>query len=203
MRSSRRRIRPTPKSAMYGFICTVLAAFLTAFYSWRLLFVTFHGTSRADHHMLEHVHESPSVMIVPLVILAIGAIVAGYLLTAGSSAGLPHSGTPASQSAGQPIVASWSMLPAGPSWPRSSSAFLGIALAWSCISSPVLPATSRSNSRLYFFLLNKWYFDELYDRIFVRPYLWLPASPGISAIARSSTACRTACRLPPKARAGG
>ena len=48
---------------MYGFICTVLAAFLTAFYSWRLLFMTFHGTSRADHHVLEHVHESPPVMI--------------------------------------------------------------------------------------------------------------------------------------------
>ena len=45
---------------MYGFICTVLAAFLTAFYSWRLLIMTFHGRSRVDHHVLEHVHESPS-----------------------------------------------------------------------------------------------------------------------------------------------
>ena len=62
---------------MYGFVCTVLAAFLTAFYSWRLLFMTFHGKSRADRHVLEHVHESPPVMIVPLLVLATGALVAG------------------------------------------------------------------------------------------------------------------------------
>ena len=61
----------------YGFICTVLAAFLTAFYSWRLLIMTFHGRSRADHHVLEHVHESPPVMIVPLLVLATGALIAG------------------------------------------------------------------------------------------------------------------------------
>ena len=65
---------------MYGFVCTVLAAFLTAFYSWRLLIMTFHGTSRADHHVLEHVHESPRVMIVPLLVLATGAVIAGKLL---------------------------------------------------------------------------------------------------------------------------
>ncbi len=60
---------------IYAFVCTVLAAFLTAFYSWRLLFMTFHGQSRADHHTLEHAHESPWVMLGPLVVLAIGAIV--------------------------------------------------------------------------------------------------------------------------------
>src|SRR5690242_7189224 len=65
---------------MYGFICTVLAAFLTAFYSWRVLFMTFNGKSRADHHVLEHVHESPWVMIGPLLVLGTGAIVAGKLL---------------------------------------------------------------------------------------------------------------------------
>ena len=51
---------------VYGFMCTVLAAFLTAFYSWRLLIMTFHGRPRADHHVMEHVHESPAVMLVPL-----------------------------------------------------------------------------------------------------------------------------------------
>ena len=65
---------------MYAFICTVLAAFLTAFYSWRLLFMTFHGKSRADHHVLEHAHESPWVMLGPLVVLAIGAVFAGWAL---------------------------------------------------------------------------------------------------------------------------
>src|ERR1700728_255789 len=64
----------------YAFICTVLAAFLTAFYSWRLLFMTFHGKSRADHHTLAHVHESPVVMLGPLIVLSIGAIGAGWAL---------------------------------------------------------------------------------------------------------------------------
>ena len=64
----------------YAFVCTVLAAFLTAFYSWRLLFMTFHGASRADHHTLEHVHESPLVMLVPLLLLAAGAFFAGMAL---------------------------------------------------------------------------------------------------------------------------
>src|SRR5580698_8852568 len=64
----------------YAFVCTVLAAFLTAFYSWRLLFMTFHGKSRVDHHTMEHAHESPMVMLVPLLLLAVGAIIAGFAL---------------------------------------------------------------------------------------------------------------------------
>ena len=56
-----------------------LAAFFTAFYSWRLLFMTFHGKSRADHEVMHHAHESPPVMLWPLVVLAVGAIFAGYL----------------------------------------------------------------------------------------------------------------------------
>src|SRR5215472_14509749 len=64
----------------YGFICTVVAAFLTGFYSWRLLILTFHGSPRADHHAMEHVHESPPVMLVPLFVLSAGAVVAGFAL---------------------------------------------------------------------------------------------------------------------------
>ena len=71
---------------LYAFICTVLAAFLTAFYSWRLLFLTFHGESRADHHTLEHAHESPWVMLGPLVVLSIGASFSAGRWTPGSSA---------------------------------------------------------------------------------------------------------------------
>ena len=65
---------------LYAFVCTVLAAFLTAFYSWRLLFLTFHGESRVDHHTLEHAHESPWVMLGPLVVLSIGATFLGWAL---------------------------------------------------------------------------------------------------------------------------
>jgi NADH-quinone oxidoreductase subunit L len=62
---------------MYAFVCGLLAAFLTAFYSWRLIILTFHGAPRADHHTMEHVHESPLVMLVPLLVLAAGAIATG------------------------------------------------------------------------------------------------------------------------------
>ncbi len=57
----------------YAFWLGILVAFMTAFYSWRLLFMTFHGEPRADHHVMEHVHELPMVMLVPLVVLGIGA----------------------------------------------------------------------------------------------------------------------------------
>src|SRR5258707_7030571 len=67
-------IRRPPRSTLFPYTTLfrswlgIAAAALTAFYSWRLLFMTFHGKSRADHHTLEHVHESPNVMLVPLYI---------------------------------------------------------------------------------------------------------------------------------------
>src|SRR6202521_2006949 len=61
--------------AEYAFWLTVVAAGLTSFYSWRLVFMTFHGESRADHHTYEHAHESPLTMLVPLALLALGALV--------------------------------------------------------------------------------------------------------------------------------
>ena len=57
----------------------VSAAFMTAFYSWRLLFMTFHGETRADPHTFEHAHEAPKVMLWPLYVLAVGAVFAGVL----------------------------------------------------------------------------------------------------------------------------
>lgn len=67
----------------------IAAALMTAFYSWRLIIMTFHGKPRADHHTMEHVHESPAVMMIPLVVLAVGAIFSGAVLY-GGFAGLPH-----------------------------------------------------------------------------------------------------------------
>src|SRR4029077_6533234 len=64
---------------LYAFCLGVFTAFLTAFYSWRLIFLTFHGAPRADHHVMEHAHESPPVMLWPLYVLAAGALVAGKL----------------------------------------------------------------------------------------------------------------------------
>lgn len=67
----------------------IAAALMTAFYSWRLIIMTFHGKPRADNHTMDHVHESPAIMIAPLLVLAVGAIFAGAVLY-GGFAGLPH-----------------------------------------------------------------------------------------------------------------
>jgi NADH-quinone oxidoreductase subunit L len=159
----------------YGFWCTLIAAFLTAFYSWRLLIMTFHGKPRADHRTMEHVHESPPVMTVPLMLLAVGAIFAGYLFR--------------DQLIGADWQAFWgnsiqiattnhvlSEMEALPTWVSLSPTvlgLLGIATAyWFYMVSPGIPVSLAARfPALYRFLLNKWYFDELYDAVFVRPAL--------------------------------
>src|SRR5882762_4103496 len=68
----------------YGFVLLTLAAAMTSFYSWRLIFMTFHGKFRGpDIHDLDHVHDAPQVMLVPLVILAVGAVFAGLFVVFG------------------------------------------------------------------------------------------------------------------------
>ena len=157
----------------YGFLCGIVAAFLTAFYSWRLLILTFHGTPRADRHTMEHVHESPAVMLVPLLLLALGAIVTGFVFRGwfigedwhefwrGAIVNGPAN-TVLNDMEHVPLLAS--LLP-------TLVAVLGIALAYVMyVMRPELPARmAAAMPRVYDFVLNKWYFDELYDRIFVRP----------------------------------
>ncbi len=161
----------------YAFVLGCFAAFLTAFYSWRLLFLTFHGHSRADHDTLHHVHESPNVMLIPLYILAAGALVMGglgYHWFVGEGAKefwgnaivvLPsHPGI-----AGAETVPGWvSALPL-------VAGLAGIATAWYAYirQTGVPAAAARAFEPLYLFLLNKWYFDEIYNFIFVRPAFWL------------------------------
>jgi NADH-quinone oxidoreductase subunit L len=161
----------------YGFVCTVLAAFLTAFYSWRVLFLTFHGHSRADHDTLHHVHESPAVMLVPLVLLAVGACVAGWLLRGwfigeGQQEFWNHS---IFNAPGKSIMGSLEHAPALVEFAPLIVGLLGIGLAYVMyIARPEQPRKlAKQFPAIYFFLLNKWYFDELYDRILVRPYFWL------------------------------
>jgi NADH-quinone oxidoreductase subunit L len=67
----------------FAYYMGIAAAIMTAFYSWRLIIMTFHGKPRADHHTMEHVHESPAIMILPLLVLAVGAIFSGALLYKG------------------------------------------------------------------------------------------------------------------------
>jgi len=156
-----------------AFVLGILAAFMTAFYSWRLLFMTFHGEAKADEKVMAHVHESPNVMLVPLYVLAVGAIFSG-LLFAGMMVGdhpehfwgdsiliLEHHH--AMHDAHH--VPIYIVL-----LPLIVSA-AGIALAYQFyIRNRAGVAELAENAKgIYQFLLNKWYFDELYDWLFVRP----------------------------------
>jgi NADH-quinone oxidoreductase subunit L len=164
-------------TGMFAFVLGIAAAFLTAFYSWRLIILTFHGAPRADHHVMEHVHESPLVMLIPLILLAAGATLTGYLFWrpffgqgweefwAGSIHVAPHNH----------ILHDMHEVPAWVPLAPTVVGLAGIALAYILyMAAPGLPARLASSFRgLYLFLLNKWYFDELYDAIFVRPALRL------------------------------
>ncbi|HTR15729.1 MAG TPA: NADH-quinone oxidoreductase subunit L, partial [Acetobacteraceae bacterium] len=161
----------------YGFICGVSAAFLTAFYSWRLLIMTFHGKPRADHHTMEHVHESPWVITGPLIVLSIGAVFAGWafhgqFIGEGQAAfwrGAIFNG-PANH-----ILAAAETVPFLISLLPTLVGLAGIALAYYFyMVRPEIPVQLAQRFRpVYLFLLNKWYFDELYNLIFVRPTAWL------------------------------
>ena len=69
----------TNGAASYAFWLLVISALFTSFYSWRLMFMTFYGKPRGDHHAHDHAHESPNTMVIPLVVLAAGAIFAGMI----------------------------------------------------------------------------------------------------------------------------
>jgi NADH-quinone oxidoreductase subunit L len=162
----------------YAFWLGIFAAFLTAFYSWRLLFLTFHGAPRADHETMHHVHESPKVMLIPLYVLAFGAIFAGmagyhYFVGEGraefwrqSLLVLPQHDSIEHAHHGIPFIVSALPFIVG---------IAGIAVAYLCyIARPGLAAEVAGRfGGIYRFLLNKWYFDELYDRLFVRSSFFL------------------------------
>ncbi|MER8575742.1 NADH-quinone oxidoreductase subunit L [Mesorhizobium sp. M1338] len=165
-----------------AFVLLVIAACFTSFYSWRLIFMTFHGQPRASHEVMHHVHESPPVMLVPLFILAAGALFAGIIFH-GAFIGEGYA---------EFWKASLFTLPDNhilheihelPLWVELSpfiAMLIGFAVAWKFyIRSPEMPVNLAAHHRgLYAFLLNKWYFDELYDFLFVRPakrlghFLW-------------------------------
>ncbi|MBN8871401.1 MAG: NADH-quinone oxidoreductase subunit L [Rhodospirillales bacterium] len=162
---------------MYGFICTVLAAFLTAFYSWRLLIMTFHGKPRADRHVMEHVHESPWVMIGPLLVLSVGALIAGFSLHdwfIGEEwpefwRGAIYNG------AHNHVLHDIELVPFWVEMSPTVVGLLGIAVAYLMyMVNPLIPVRlAQMFPAVYRFLLNKWYFDELYNAIFVQPAIRL------------------------------
>ena len=212
--------------SMYGFWMLVIAALFTSFYSWRLMFLTFYGKPRGDKHTHEHAHESPTVMLVPLGVLALGAAFSGMVWYSSFFGhtdqvadfyGIPYAeaaaqgadtvdgaetdhGAAAGEGkaehhyafAGQPGEGALYIAPDNtllddahkvPYWVKTSpfaAMLLGLFTAWMFyIKQPTWPARLAANQRpLYLFLLNKWYFDEVYNFIFVQPakaigrFLW-------------------------------
>ncbi len=160
-----------------AFILGIMAAFMTAFYSWRLLFMTFHGEPKADEKVMAHVHESPPIMMVPLYVLAIGAVFSGMMFAGmmvgdhpehfwGDSILMLEGNTALHDAHYVPI---WVVL-----LPLIVS-LAGIALAYQLYirNREALRELKESAGGLYTFLLNKWYFDEAYNWLFVRPAHWV------------------------------
>ena len=175
----------------FAFFIGVLAALLTSFYSWRLMFLTFWGKPRwiqSEHiqHSVHktpeqaggdmtggyHPHESPLSMLIPLGVLSVGAVFAGFVFSHafiddGSfwngaiayDAGLMHD---------MHEVPLWVKLSA------TAAMLTGLATAYFMyFRGTDRPARLAATfSPLYAFFFNKWYFDELYDRIFIRPAFW-------------------------------
>ncbi|MGY9016014.1 MAG: NADH-quinone oxidoreductase subunit L, partial [Rhodospirillales bacterium] len=157
----------------YAFWLGIGAAFLTAFYSTRLLIMTFHGAPRADDHVMGHIHESPKVMLVPLLLLSIGAMGLGMFAFesfVGNNASafwgkalfvLDHH-TALDNAHHSPLWVKWSAVVVGVGGILMGILFYKVA--------PSIPGRlAASFSGVYRFLLNKWYFDELYEKIFVKP----------------------------------
>lgn len=168
--------------ALYAFILTVIAAGMTSFYSWRLVFVTFHGAPRAPLETMKHVHESPRIMLAPLVVLSIGAVFAGMLFY-GPFLGHGYAEFWKGTLGGGDHPAIIEAIHHVPFWVKVSPFVmmaLGFFVAYQFyIVDPRRPAKlAKQHDVLYRFLLNKWYFDELYDAILVRPakalgrFLW-------------------------------
>ncbi len=172
-------------AAGYAFGMLVIAALFTSFYSWRLIFMTFHGKPRAPADVMSHAHESPNVMLIPLYILAAGALLAGLLFYnsfLGHEVGGHHEGWyngfwREALFAGHDnhILEEFHQVP----WLVKISPFvmmlIGFVTAWYFyIRNPQFPRElAAQHPGLYQFLLNKWYFDEIYDFLFVRPAMRL------------------------------
>ncbi|HZD92250.1 MAG TPA: NADH-quinone oxidoreductase subunit L, partial [Pseudolabrys sp.] len=162
--------------AFYAYVCTVFAALLTSFYSWRLIFKTFHGEPHDRQHWRD-AHESPWTMLIPLGVLSIGAIFAGFPFRA-VFAGNGVEGffrTSLFFAKGNTVLENMEHVPVLLGMLPTVMMVIGFLIAWLFyIRRPDLPEElARQHRPLYLFLLNKWYFDELYDAIFVRPVKWL------------------------------
>src|SRR6266567_4727392 len=187
----------------YAFVLTTISVLMTSFYSWRQFLMTFHGPYRADaeaHHAHSHahaheegaghdhghavklqdVHESPWVILAPLIVLALGAVFAGMLF---DSHFIGHLGTDFWRQSIAAIYGHQTGAAELPVWVELAPFVLtivGFAIAYYyyVLHPEVPPQLAARKGMLYTFLYNKWYFDELYDFLFVEPakklgrFLW-------------------------------
>jgi NADH-quinone oxidoreductase subunit L len=161
--------------ATYAYILTIAAAGLTSFYSWRLIFKTFFGEPHDQEHY-EAAHEAPLTMLIPIGVLAIGSIAAGFAFK-----GLFVSPTGVEEFFRESVKMNPHILEDMEQMPHLLGYLpfvmmvLGAAVSYIFyIRRPYLPVElADQQPMLYQFLLNKWYFDELYDFIFVRPAKWI------------------------------
>jgi NADH-quinone oxidoreductase subunit L len=211
----------------FAFWALIVAAMFTSFYSWRLMFLTFFGEARGNKHTHDHAHESPWTMLVPLGVLAVGAVFAGvvwynsffgktdqvatffgveyvdtyaegghggeeaahgatdthgeaaaegghgsdhhYVFTSPPGEGAIHAAPD------NDILNEAHYVPTWVKWSPFFAMIIGFLTAyWFYILNPSLPGRLAAAQRpLYLFLLNKWYFDEIYDFLFVKPARWL------------------------------
>lgn len=167
----------------YAFYLLVISAFLTSFYSWRLIFLTFHGKNRSSQEIINKAHESPLSMTIPLFFLSLGALFSGYFFV---DFFISHD-----------LLKLWGdsiyTLPSNhileeihhsPYWVKRLPLIMMLsgfifAIIFYLIFKSLPSLTARKFSFIYKFFLNKWYFDELYDIVFVKPlkkiglFLWL------------------------------
>jgi NADH-quinone oxidoreductase subunit L len=158
--------------AQFAFWLSIIAAFLTSFYSWRLMFMTFEGKTRADHHTYDHAHDAPASMSIPLIILALGAVFAGGVFY---DAFVDHHqadfwGTAIFTGPENEVLHARHEVPL---WVKLAPAFAWIGgLLFAVIFYLLAPSVPRKMARnggpMHSFLSHKWYFDEIYKFVFVR-----------------------------------
>jgi NADH-quinone oxidoreductase subunit L len=160
--------------ALYAWLMTVVAAGLTSFYSWRLIFKTFHGEPHDQQHY-EAAHEAPLWILFPIGVLAVGSILAGFPFKELFAGGSVEEFFRESLKMNPHIIEDMEAIPEWAKFLPTAMMALGFLVSWLFyIRRPYLPVElARQQPLLYKFLLNKWYFDELYDLIFVRPAKWI------------------------------
>ena len=162
------------------YVIAVIAAGVTAFYMFRMIFSVFYGTPRMDAAVMHPLHESPKVMTVPLMILAVLSIIGGYV-------GIPHLNQ--FEHWLDPVFTRF--VPTGAALPSEAHGSFGLELGLMALSVIVAlvgiyiayqiylvktgaaDRMATSFSGIYNLLKHKWYVDEIYEALFVRPLLWL------------------------------